>query len=162
MNLNDTDIELLSYMFMHGYTTTELLDIFKISRKELQSIIKSNSLVSPYKNKKQGNLYFCFKCRSYKTKEEFYKSKRSPYCIQPYCIPCKKTYRKKKDTVPQVKSKREIAKSDSKYCPKCKKTKDIELFSWSKKYKSITSICKECDCNRNKNLAYKLLEKRGY
>lgn len=162
MTLNDTDLELLSHMYTHGYKINELLDIFKISRKELQFIIKSEGLVSPNRKKKKGDLYFCAKCKSYKSKDEFYKSNHSSNGIQSYCIPCNKIYLKKKEDVLQLKSKKEIAKSNYKYCSKCQSTKDVELFSWAIKYKLLYSICKECDRNRNKGLAYKLLEKRGY
>lgn len=162
MTLNDTDLELLSHMYTHGYKIDELLDIFKISRKDLQFIIKSEGLVSPHRKKKKGDLYFCAKCKSYKSKDKFYKSKHSANGIQSYCIPCYKIYQKKKEAVPLFKSKQEIAKSAYKYCPKCKSTKDVELFSWSIKYKLLYYLCKECNRNRNKGLSYKLLEKRGY
>lgn len=162
MSLNNTDLELLSHMFTHGYKINELLDIFKISRKELQLIIKSKNLISPNRKRKQGDLYFCSKCKSYKSKDNFYKSKHNTHGIQSYCIPCNKVYQKKKSTFPQLKSKQEIAKSSSKRCSKCGNIKDVEFFSWAIKYKRLNSICKECDCNRNKDLFYKLLEKRGY
>lgn len=162
MSLNDTDLELLSYMFTHGYKIDELLDIFKISKNELKLIVKSKNLISPSKNKKLGELYFCPKCKSYKSKDNFYKSKYNSHGIFAYCIPCTKMYQKKKSTVFPTKSKQEVAKSSSKCCSRCGKTKDVECFSWLKKYKRLSSICKECDCNRNKDLHYKLLEKRGY
>lgn len=162
MSLNDTDLELLSHMFTHGYKVSELLDIFKISRSELQLIIKSKGLVSPNRKRKQGNLYFCSKCKSYKSKDTFYKSVHNAHGIQSYCIPCNKLYQRKKNILPAFKSKQEIAKSNFKYCSKCKTNKNVELFSWAIKHKSLNSICKECDRNRSKDLHYKLLEKRGY
>jgi len=162
MILNDTDLELFTYMYTHGYKINELLDIFKISINEFKSIVKSQNLISPNRRKKLGNLYFCPKCKLYKPKEIFYKSTYNNNGIQSYCIPCNKLYQKKKLKPLTLKSKEEVERSNLKYCSRCKTIKDVELFSWGVKYKSLNYICKECDRIRNKDSAYKLLEKRGY
>lgn len=162
MILNDTDLELFIHMYTHGYKTNELLHIFEITLNDFRSIIKSENLISPNKQKKQGNLYFCPKCKLYKPKDDFYKSIHNANGIQSYCIPCNKLYQKKKLKPLVVKSKQEAQKSNFKYCSKCKTLKDVELFNWKVKYKSLSYTCKECDRIKNKDSAYKLLEKRGY
>lgn len=162
MSLNDTDLELFIYMYKHGYKVNELLDIFKISMHDFKLIVKSYNLNSPNKQKKQGDLYFCPKCKLYKPKENFYKSIRNAHGIQSYCIPCNKLYQKKKLKPLILKSKQEVEKSNLKYCSKCKTLKDVDLFNWKIKNKKLLSVCKECDRTRIKDLTYKLLEKRGY
>ncbi|ENZ02558.1 hypothetical protein HMPREF1092_01793 [Clostridium thermobutyricum] len=164
MTFNDTDYELFCYMFTHGYTKAELITIFKITEAECNLLINKFNLKSPNRQKKLGDLYFCPLCKEYKSKNDFYKSKNSNHGIFTYCIPCHKTYYKKRKLQPKnrIISKAEIAKIKYQTCSSCNITKPIEEFNWGKKYIYVSTRCKECDKKSSKKSYYNLLEKRGY
>ena len=114
----------------------------------------------------------CSHCEKYKPKEEFILLGNGRYYC--YCNECKsnltkeKYLKKKKEelinkSLESVKSKVEANSGLlERTCSRCKKVKNVEDFPWSIKGERLSSVCKICRNELNKEYQNKRLRTKGF
>lgn len=122
--------------------------------------------------KEKDGLIRCYRCRKYKSKDEFFQLKNGKYYS--YCNDCRKEvnrirYLKKKEEkmlkerIPGNKTKLELNDGKSlKKCSKCKEYKDVESFYWDVKGVKLSTVCSDCRKNMSKKYQEKRLRTKGY
>lgn len=114
----------------------------------------------------------CSHCENYKPKEEFIKLGNGRYYC--YCDECKskltkeKYLKKKKERLVNQGVKLEKTKIEvnnglkERVCSRCHETKDVEEFPWSIKWEKLSSMCKSCRNQVNKEYQDKRLRTKGF
>ena len=174
--ISNEELEDLRFMIEKGFTHTQVAEVLGKTTAEVRIYVNVHGIRSPLKKKERNGLFFCKKCSTYKTKEEFYKNKSNPHGISVYCKICdnedRKTRREKKrfaqiDAIIEKNKEFEKTKSEAtgevkRSCSKCGATKDINDFHWYVKNKSVKRQCKSCEATYKKKWELKRIEERGY
>lgn len=174
--LSEEEVLDLKFMIERGFTRKQASEVLGKSVSVISTYIKSHNIKSPLRSKEKNGFYFCPRCKTYKTKEEFHKATCQKNGITTYCKPCAseltiEKYKEKRfaeidnfinTQKVKEKTKEEMAGCTEKKCSKCKKTKGIDEFNWYKKNEKIRSECRECQNKYRTEWRLKKLEERGY
>lgn len=173
---NNEELEDLKFMIEKGFTQSQAAQVLGKSVLEVKACVKAHGIRSPFRDKEKDGLFFCKKCSTYKTKQEFDNYKKSKHGISTHCKVCRsenyKLLRQKKcfaeidalieKSKENEKTKEEVFGKKRRSCSVCGITKDIDEFNWSIKYKSLRSQCRKCQSEYKKKWELKRIEERGY
>lgn len=173
---NNEELQDLKFMIEKGFTQSQAAQVLGKSVLEVKACVKVHGICSPLRSKEKDGLFFCKKCSTYKTKEEFSIYKKSKHGISSHCKACRKEYanlsRQKKcfaeidalieRSKENEKTKEEVFGQKRRSCSVCGITKDIDEFNWSIKYKSLRPQCRKCQSEYKKKWELKRIEERGY
>ena len=173
---NNEELEDLKFMIEKGFTQSQAAQVLGKSVLEVKACVKAHGIRSPFRDKEKDGLFFCKKCSTYKTKQEFDNYKKSKHGISTHCKVCRsenyKLLRQKKcfaeidalieKSKENEKTKEEVFGKKRRSCSVCGITKDINEFNWRKKYESVKTQCKKCQSEYTKKWELKRIEERGY
>ena len=174
--INSEELKDLKFMIENGFMHNQVAEVLGKSVVEVRKYAHTHQIYSPLKKKEKDGLFFCTKCTTYKTREEFYKNQATTYGITAYCKICHSEYKKlmqKKRRFAEIdaiieknkefeKTKAEATGETKRRCSTCGITKDINDFHWYEKNKSVKKQCKSCRAAYRKKWELKKLEERGY
>ena len=86
---NNEELEDLKFMIEKGFTQSQAAQVLGKSVLEVRACIKTHGIFSPLKDKEKDGLFFCKKCSTYKTKQEFDNYKKSKHGISTHCKVCR-------------------------------------------------------------------------
>lgn len=173
---NNEELEDLKFMIEKGFTQSQAAQVLGKSVLEVKACVKAHGIRSPFRDKEKDGLFFCKKCSTYKTKQEFDNYKKSKHGVSTHCKVCRsenyKLLRQKKcfaeidalieKSKENEKTKEEVFGKKRRSCSVCGITKDIDEFNWSIKYKSLRPQCRKCQSEYKKKWELKRIEERGY
>ena len=169
----DIEREDLKYMYENGFKIREIAEVLGKSESAIMQEKKYMQLKSPRKHREKDGKIFCFMCKEFKEKSDFYKNSGNIRGYYSRCKECckkinkeawenrklKKILEKEKE---YIKTKEEINKGAYKRCNSCKEIKNVEEFNWYKKYIKIQVYCRECQKKATRKSELKRLEEKGY
>ena len=172
--LSEEEVLDLKFMIERGFTRKQVSEVLGKSVPVISTYIKTHNIKSPRSSKEKNGFYFCPRCKTYKTKEEFHKGRNRG--IATYCKPCtcelsRESYKEKRFAEidnfinaqkVKEKTKEEMTGCTEKKCSKCQKTKGIDEFNWLKKNEKVRPECRECQTKHRTEWRLKKLEERGY
>ena len=174
--ISSEDLKDLKFMVENGFTHSQVAEVLGKSVAEIRKYTSTHQIYSPLRKKEKDGLFFCKNCSTYKTKEEFNKSKATKHGVATYCKVCRREYEKaryKKKRFAEIdaviaknkefeKTKAEATGETKRRCSTCGITKDINNFHWYEKNKSVKKQCKSCHAAYRKKWELKRIEERGY